>query len=112
MVRVTINIALEHLRIESRDKINNTDDINLISNIAEPTTEEAQKIPESILKQFIYELPVGYRTVFNLYCIEEYSHKEIAEMLSINEKSSSSQLFRAKTMLAKKIKEYLTLKTE
>lgn len=51
--------------------------------------------------QFIEELPAGYRTVFNLYTFEDKSHKEIAQVLGINEKSSASQLFRAKTVLAK-----------
>ena len=45
--------------------------------------------------------------MFNLYCIEEYSHREIARMLGINEKSSSSQLFRARALLARKIRAYL-----
>ena len=56
--------------------------------------------------RFVAELPDGYRTVFNLYCIEGYSHREIARMLGINEKSSSSQLFRARTLLARRIREY------
>ena len=45
--------------------------------------------------------------MFNLYCIEEYSHREIARMLGINEKSSSSQSFRARAMLARRVREYL-----
>ena len=57
--------------------------------------------------RIVSELPDGYRTDFNLYCIEERSHKEIAELLGINEKSSSSQLFRARTLLARRIKDYL-----
>ncbi len=44
------------------------------------------------------------RTVFNLYVLEEKGHKEIAEMLGITEHTSSSQLYRAKTLLMKKIK--------
>ena len=55
----------------------------------------------------VASLPDGYRTVFNLYTFEQMSHREIAEQMGINEKSSSSQLFRAKSLLAKKIKEYL-----
>ena len=47
------------------------------------------------------------RTVFNLYCIEGYSHRDIAQMLGINEKSSSSQLFRARTLLARRIAAYM-----
>ena len=64
-------------------------------------------VPREVLMRFIAELPDGYRAVFNLYCIEEYSHREIAQMLGINEKSSSSQLFRARTLLARRIRDYL-----
>jgi RNA polymerase sigma-70 factor (ECF subfamily) len=52
-------------------------------------------------------LPDGYRTVFNLYVFEDKSHKEIAALLGIKEDSSASQLFRAKKILATRIKEYL-----
>jgi RNA polymerase sigma factor (sigma-70 family) len=55
------------------------------------------------LLQMIDELPTGYRTVFNLYGIEGYSHKEIAEMLEITESTSKSQLNRARAMLQKMI---------
>lgn len=64
-------------------------------------------MPRDVLMRFVSELPDGYRVVFNLYCIEEYSHREIAQMLGINEKSSSSQLFRARTLLARRIRDYL-----
>ena len=49
------------------------------------------------------ELPVGFRTVFNLYAIEGYSHAEIAKMLTNNESSSRSQFSRARTILKTKI---------
>jgi RNA polymerase sigma-70 factor (ECF subfamily) len=57
------------------------------------------------LMQMIAELPVGYRTVFNLYAIEGFSHKEIAEQLNINENSSKSQLSRARVYLQKRLAE-------
>jgi RNA polymerase sigma-70 factor (ECF subfamily) len=57
---------------------------------------------EQLLK-WIDEMPVGYRTVFNLYALEGYSHKEIAEMLNISEGASKSQLSRAKSCLREKI---------
>lgn len=53
--------------------------------------------------QLIAELPDGYRTVFNLFAIEGYSHKEIAEQLHINEGTSKSQLNHARKLLQKKI---------
>jgi RNA polymerase sigma-70 factor (ECF subfamily) len=51
----------------------------------------------------IQELPTGFRTVFNLYVIEGYSHAEIANILQINESSSRSQFSRARTILQTKI---------
>ena len=47
----------------------------------------------------VQKLPTGYRTVFNLYAIEGYSHKEIADLLGITESTSKSQLNRARNML-------------
>jgi len=67
----------------------------------EPNTEG---IPPAVIHSMIRDLPDGYRTIFNLYVIEEKSHKEIAELLGIKINSSASQLHRAKAMLAEKIK--------
>ena len=56
--------------------------------------------------KMVEELPDGYRTVFNLYVFEEKSHKEIAELLGISEHTSSSQFYRAKSILMKKMNDY------
>ena len=72
----------------------------------EPAVADVEKIPQSVIMRFIKELPDGYRAVFNMFVIEEKSHKEIAEALGIKEKSSSSQLLRAKRILADKIDDY------
>jgi len=57
------------------------------------------------LFQLISELPVGYRTVFNLYVIEGYSHKEIQDLLGISESTSKSQLSRARAALKNRLSE-------
>ena len=57
------------------------------------------------LMGIIGKLPTGYRTVFNLYAIEGYSHAEIAEQLGITESTSKSQLHRARALLQEMIKE-------
>ena len=57
------------------------------------------------IQQLIDELPEGYKMVFVMYAIEGYKHFEIAEMLNISEGTSKSQLFKARQMLQKKIKE-------
>lgn len=55
------------------------------------------------LLRMVEELPVGYRTVFNLYAIEGYKHEEIADMLGISEGTSKSQLNRARKLLQKQL---------
>lgn len=58
------------------------------------------------IKKAIEELPQGYRVVFNLYMFEDYSHKQIADMLEISESTAKTQLFKAK----RKLKELLLAK--
>ncbi len=58
---------------------------------------------EEELIKLIQELPHGYREVFNMYVIDGYSHKEIAEILNITDSTSRSQLTRAKKLLQQKI---------
>ena len=62
-----------------------------------------QNLAEGELMELLHTLPAGYRAVFNLYAIEGYSHKEIADMLSINEGTSKSQLSKARAMLQRKL---------
>jgi RNA polymerase sigma factor (sigma-70 family) len=57
----------------------------------------------------IGKLPTGYRTIFNLYAIEGYSHAEIAEQLGISESTSKSQLHRARGLLQQMLKEIESL---
>jgi RNA polymerase sigma factor (sigma-70 family) len=67
------------------------------------------QVPDSLEEEdlmiMIQNLPVGYRTIFNLYAIEGYSHKEIAELMGINENTSKSQLCRARSILKKMLLE-------
>ena len=55
------------------------------------------------LMAMIHDLPLGYRTVFNLYAIEGYAHAEISELLGISENTSKSQLSRARNLLKQKL---------
>ena len=57
------------------------------------------------LLRLVKELPAGYRIVFNMFAIDGYSHKEIAESLGISENTSKSQLSRARIYLQKQLKE-------
>jgi RNA polymerase sigma-70 factor (ECF subfamily) len=73
----------------------------------EPGYEETLSVPAEVIQAMIAALPDGYRTVFTLYCIDELSHKEIAALLGIKEKSSSASLARARASLARSIRQYL-----
>lgn len=64
---------------------------------------EADEVSMEFLVQIIQELPDRYRTVFNLYVTDGYSHKEIAEMLGITDGTSKSNLARARMILKEKI---------
>lgn len=64
---------------------------------------ETESISMDYLVGIIQELPDRYRMVFNLYVIDGYSHKEIAEMLSISDGTSKSNLARARIILKEKI---------
>lgn len=104
--RVMVNMALQYLRKNDILKQSETLD-NVPQVYDEPDASAVDNIPPEVLMRFIGQLPAGYRTVFNLYVMEGKSHKEIAGMLGINEKSSASQLVRAKAALAVKIKEWM-----
>ena len=68
---------------------------------------DIHNVPAEVLQRMIRELPEGYRTVLNLFVVEEKSHKEIASLLGITESTSASQFFRARKILADKLKEKL-----
>ena len=99
--RVIVNTAIEDLR-KNKIKFLSTDDLpgNQIDYSSSSTLEN---LDYKDLLNLIKMLPMGYRTVFNLYAIEGYNHKEIAKMLEISEGSSKSQLSRARTWLKERI---------
>lgn len=75
--------------------------------IPEPTDEEFIRIPQEKLLEIISRLPDTQRAIFNMFCMDGYSHKEIAQMLGISERGSTSLLVKAKTQLRKHIYEYI-----
>lgn len=106
--RIFVNLALENLR-KNKFVIQSSDDIQNLPDVVDDSTEEEQmyKISENELLEMIQALPSGYSTVFNLYAIEDYSHKEIASMLGISEGTSRSQYVRARQLLQSKVRECL-----
>ena len=107
MTRVMMTQAIDYLRRKQRFTQLVVSEEQLPDVIDEASVAESGSgLSEEVLMKFVAELPDGCRTVFNLYVFEEKSHKEIARLLHIKEHSFTSQLFRAKCLLAKRIKEY------
>lgn len=103
LTKITINEALKFIR--RNDKIEFVD-ISSHQDIQPDEEPDIDSVPSSVIFRLIRELPDGYRTIFNLYVIENRSHKEIAALLGIKESTSASQLHRAKSLLATKIRQY------
>lgn len=98
--RIFVNTAIEHFR--KKVKLYN------VSEVQENTIEDTDisvldKLAVKDIIVLVNELAPGYKTIFNMHVIEGYSHKEIAEILGINEGTSKSQLARAKGVLKKSL---------
>lgn len=107
LTRLCVNESLMLLRKEKRIptiSMDDRDDLELQAALkGEPEEADVDRIPAEVLESMVASLPDGYRTVLLLFLYEGKSHREIAQMLGINEKSSSSQLARAKKLLARQI---------
>ena len=101
--KIFVNTALMQLR--RNDVLKESDNLDDAWDIGSPGPSAIQEIGFKELLELIAELPPGFRTVFNMYVIEGYSHKEIADELGISENTSRSQLQRARVILQKKILE-------
>lgn len=99
--RITVNTALQKYRKKKVYDISNEEQIE----DAEVEIEETN-VPLDFLLKIIQELPDRYRLVFNLYVLDGYSHKEIAEMLGISDGTSKSNLARARMILKTKVVDY------
>jgi len=92
MKRIVVNEALMHIR-----KKNNLHLAVEITEVDKPSTENVvDELQYDDLLSLLDKLPIGYRTIFNLYVIEGYKHREIAELLKISINTSKSQLILAK----------------
>ena len=107
MSRVSINLAFDTARRRRRLAEQLVDVDSLGEDIQEePAYDESASVPSDVLNTMIESLPEGYRTIFRLYCIDGLSHREIADLLGIKEKSSSASLSRARAMLAEAVRQY------
>jgi RNA polymerase sigma-70 factor (ECF subfamily) len=103
MRTVFVNGALEYLR--KTDVLRNSADTECIENLSASEENAESKLSADDLMRLIRKLPEGFRTVFNLYAVEGYSHKEIADMLHVTESTSRSQYVRARKWLQEQIKQ-------
>lgn len=101
--KIFVNTALMSLR--KKDALKMSDDLDAARELKADMTSQMQNLGYKELMALITELPPGFRTVFNLYAIEGFSHKEIGEMLGISESTSRTQLSRARLWLQNKMKE-------
>lgn len=97
--RIMVHTAIEHYRKRSRYFMVEIDHASEV----ELSADQLSDMSRDEILEMIQTLPVGYRTVFNLYAIEGYPHKEIAEMLGISIGTSKSQFSRAKALLKEKM---------
>ena len=95
--KIIVNESLTYLRKNKAMKLNM--DIEDAKYMVPGTSHISENMNEQDLLKMIRQLPTGFRTVFNMYAIEGYSHKEIAGQLGISEGTSKSQYSRAKVHL-------------
>lgn len=101
--RIMVNTALDHIRRNTKFNANvSMDDVEYK---VESDSDALGSLMEEDLLKLIQEMPDGYRTVFNMFAIEGYSHKEIGEQLGVSENTSKSQYSRAKAYLRMKVEE-------
>ena len=100
--RIFVTTALMELR--RKDALKFSEDITEAVKLESSLPDQLEDLGYAELMKMVGELPDGFRTVFNLYVVEGYSHKEIARQLGISEVTSRSQLNRAKAALKEKLK--------
>ncbi|NBP74512.1 MAG: sigma-70 family RNA polymerase sigma factor [Crocinitomicaceae bacterium] len=101
--RIIVNTALENYRKKNKMYLFNIDKLDIVDEIEGDETDFFSGIEISYVLQLIQDLAPGYRMVLNLYALEGYSHKKIADHLGISVGTSKSQLARARVILVEKV---------
>ena len=107
--RIAVNMAIDRLKENRRFR---QIPIELVSegeieNALEPDAESVRSVPDDVLDEIIASLPPVKRTVFNMYCIDGFSHKEIAKALGITERGSTSIMAKARATVKNALMSYL-----
>ena len=103
--RIAINMALANISRYKFRFVQLTPSMS--EDMTEPTDEQFARIPQEKLLELISRLPDTQRAIFNMFCLDGYSHKEISDILNISERGSTSLLAKAKGQLRKRINEYI-----
>jgi RNA polymerase sigma factor (sigma-70 family) len=109
--RIAVNTSITNYRKNLKHAFQKDVD-DLMKTQEEPATFEDCEYTAEEMMQCIERLPLGYRTIFNMYVIEGFMHKEISEMLNIDVNTSKSQLSRAKNYLQRELKNIATVKIQ
>ena len=100
---IVVNTALTRIKNKKKFRLDkNIDDAISLSDNGEDQMEALQAAD---LMKLIAQMPEGYNTVFNLFVVEGYGHKEIAELMGISESTSKTQFLKGKNWLVKRINE-------
>jgi RNA polymerase sigma factor (sigma-70 family) len=108
--KVVVNCCLEQLR--KSDILKYSVELNFAHQIKDTNASISEQIHATQLLEHIRSLPTGFRTVFNLFAIEGYTHKEIAELLQISEGTSKSQYARARVWLQHKLEKESSIEND
>ncbi|MBR5033954.1 MAG: RNA polymerase sigma factor [Bacteroidales bacterium] len=103
--RIAINMALNNIR--KRKSQPNASEQGFSDDVPDPSESEMMSVPQEKLLEMISRLPETRRAVFNLYCIDGFSHREIGKTLGISEKGSASILAKARAQLKEDIYRFL-----
>ena len=95
--RIFVTTALMNLR--KKDALKMSEELDMARGMKAETVSQTQNLGYKELMALVMSMPPGFRTVFNMYAIEGYSHKEIGDMLGISETTSRTQLSRARAWL-------------
>lgn len=104
--RIAVNQSIDQIRKRARLRTLSLD-AGAPEENPDEGGEEVERVPEEALLEMIRRLPDVQRAVFNLYCIEGYSHKEIGKLLEISEKGSAGILAKARKQLKGEVEQYL-----
>lgn len=102
--RIVVNTSITAYR--SNMKFNLNDEISEVYEVSSNDESAVDLLNVQQLKNIIQLMPDGYRMIFNLYAIEGYTHREIADILGINEGTSKSQFSKARKWMQAKLEQY------